>query len=108
MTQFFCKEIFKWNFIWNVQKRYSISKYDRKINCNLGIDPNICYTILEETITKTKGRYYTDKATVRFNKMKYKSSKGITSGILKSIQIRDNVYKQWKLIHPKSQEYLRA
>ena len=27
---------------------------------------------------------------------------------LKSIQFRDNLYKQWKLINPESQEYLRA
>ena len=27
---------------------------------------------------------------------------------MKSIQFRDNLYKQWKLINPESQEYLRA
>ena len=43
-----------------------------------------------------------------FNKHKHKLSKLITCGILKSIQFRDNLYKQWKLINPESQEYLRA
>ena len=28
--------------------------------------------------------------------------------VFKSIQFRDNLYKQWKLINPESQEYLRA
>ena len=48
------------------------------------------------------------KKTVRFRKHKHKLSEWITSGILKSIQFRDNLYKNWKLINPESQEYLNA
>ena len=72
-----------------------------KINCNLGTDPNISYAILEETITKAKDKYFPEK-TVGFHKHKHKRSKWITCGILKLIQFRDNLYKQWKLINPES------
>ena len=71
-----------------------------KISCKLGTDPNISYAILEETITKAKDKYFPEK-NVRFNK--HKLIKWITCGILKSIQFRDNIYKQWNLINPETQ-----
>ena len=48
------------------------------------------------------------KKRVRFHKHEHKLSEWITSGILKYIQFRDNLYKNWKLINPESQEYLNA
>ena len=70
-------------------------------------DPNCTYAVLEGVIKKAKDEWFPEK-TVRFHKHKHKLSKWITSGILKSTQFRDNLYKNWKLIDPESQEYLNA
>ena len=43
--------------------------------------------------------------TVRFDKHKYKMTKWVTTGIIKSIKFRDKVYKQLKSILVNSQEY---
>ena len=42
---------------------------------------------------------------VKFNKYKHKKSMWITQGILRSIQYREQLYKQQKLRHPNSSNY---
>ena len=41
--------------------RFWLQTWPKKINCNLGTDPNISYAILEETITKAKDKYFPEK-----------------------------------------------
>ena len=74
---------------------------------NLMTDPNRTYAVLEGVIKKAKDQLNPEK-TVRFHKHKHKLSEWITNGILKTIQFRDNLYNNWKLINPESQEYLNA
>ncbi len=42
---------------------------------------------------------------IKFNKYKYKKSKWITAGIIKSIQYRDNLYKTNKMTDNDSELY---
>ena len=63
------------------------------LNVNLANDPNNDYEKFEEIITKSYDRHFTDKC-VKFNKYKHKRSNWITSGILKSIEFRDKLYKR--------------
>ena len=55
-------------------------------------DPNVNYTILNETLINLISKYSISK-TVRFNKQKHKLNDWITYGILKSIKNRDKIYK---------------
>lgn len=77
------------------------------IDNNLLVDPNITYDILLEIISKAREKYFPEKK-VRFNKHKHKISEWITTGIIKSIEFRDNLYKKWKMMDPNSQEYRNA
>ncbi len=43
---------------------------------------------------------------IKFNKFKHMKSKWITHGIIKSIQIRDNMYKKYKMTDPNANNYL--
>ena len=78
-----------------------------QIYYNLMTDPNRTYAVLEGVIKKAKDELFPEK-TLRFHKHKHKLSEWITSGILKTIQFRDNLYINRKLINPESQEYLNA
>ena len=78
-----------------------------QIDHNLMTYPNRTYAVLEGVIKKAKDECFPE-ITVRFHIHKHKLSEWITSGILKSIQFRDNLYKNWKLINPESHEYLNA
>ncbi len=42
---------------------------------------------------------------VKYNKYKHKKSKWITSGIIKPIQYRDNLYKKLKTTNPNSIQF---
>ena len=59
------------------------------LNANLATDPNTDYEKFEKIITKTYDKHFPEKR-VKFNKYKHKRSNWITSGILKSIEFRDN------------------
>ena len=78
-----------------------------QIDHNLMTDPNRTYAVLEGVIKKAKDECFPEK-TVRFHKHKHKLNEWITSGILKSIQFCDNLYKNWNLINPESHEYLNT
>ena len=55
--------------------------------------PNTDYEKFKKIITKTYDRHFPEKC-VKFNKNKHKWSNWITSGILKSIEFRDKLYKR--------------
>ena len=50
-------------------------------------------------------RYFFPIRTVKFNKRKHKRTKWITSGIIKSINNRDNLYRKLKETSPDSPLY---
>ena len=64
-----------------------------KIDTDPYANPNENYGILENIINKAKDTNM-PKKTVRFNKYKHCNSKWITSGILRSIKYKDNLYNK--------------
>ena len=66
-----------------------------KINNNLHANPNITYQIIESEIIKAKEKHLPCKR-VKFNKYKHKGKNWITTGILKSIHIRDKLYAKYR------------
>ena len=74
------------------------------LNANLFTDPNIDYNKVEEIIIKSYDKHFPEKY-VKFNKYKHKLSNWITSGILKSIEFRDKLYKRLKMCSSESEEY---
>ena len=67
-------------------------------------DPNVSYQIFENFIQKSYQRHFPEKR-VKFNKYQHKLSNWITTGILKSIEFIDNLYKRLKLCAVDSFEY---
>ena len=74
------------------------------LNVNLFTDPNIDYNKFVKIITKNYDKHFPEKC-VKFNKYKHKLSNWITSGILKSIEFRDKLYKRLKMCSSESDEY---
>ena len=74
------------------------------LNINLATDPNNDYEKFEKIITKSYDRHFPEKC-VKFNKYKHKRSNWITSGILKSIEFRDKLYKRLKTCSSENSEY---
>ena len=70
-------------------------------------DPNINYNILDNILVHAINNYMPLKK-IKFNKHKHKRKKfnWITQGIIKSIQFRDNLYKNMKQAIPSTFEYL--
>ena len=66
-----------------------------KIDTSLQGDPNLTYGIIESEIIKAKEQYLPSRR-VRFNKYKHKDKNWITTDILKSIHVRDNLYSKYK------------
>ena len=73
------------------------------LNANLATDPNTDYEKFEKIITKTSDRNFLEEC-VKFNIYKHKRSNWITSGILKSIEFRDKLYKRLKMCSPENSE----
>ena len=67
------------------------------LNANLASDPNTDYEKFEKIITKTYENHVPEKF-VKFNQYKHKRSNQIRSGILKSIEFRDKLYKSLKSV----------
>ena len=67
-------------------------------------DPNASYQIFENLIQKSYQRHFPEKR-VKFDKYQHKLSNWITTGILKSIEFRDNLYKRLKLCAVDSFKY---
>ena len=71
---------------------------------NINSDPNNNYNIIHNTIQKARTRHLSTKK-VKFNKYKHKKNDWITSGIIKSIKFRDNLYKTLKRTQTDIPEY---
>ena len=71
---------------------------------NLATDPNTDYEKFKTIITKTYDKRFPDKR-VKFNKYKRKRSNWLTSGIHKSIEFRNKLYKRLKTCSQDNDEY---
>ncbi len=74
------------------------------INNDLMVDPNTTYQDLHNVIQVAKNKHRPCKL-VKFDKYKHKKTKCITSGIIKSIQYKDILYKKLKMTHNGSNQF---
>ena len=75
-----------------------------KLNQDINADPNTNYNILITHLSTLRDKHFPLK-TVKYNKYKHKQNKWITTGILKSIQNRDILYKSLKLCEPNTEAF---
>ena len=76
----------------------------RKLNKEKARDPNDNYEIID-MIIKDNIKMFCPVRVVKYHKHKYKKTKWITKGIIKSIKFRDNLYKKLKQTSPDSQNF---
>ena len=74
------------------------------ISSDLMAVPNSEYAKFERIITTAYGKHFPEKR-VKFNKHKHKLSDWITSGILKSIEFRDKLYRRLNKLITDSPDY---
>ena len=74
------------------------------LNSNLMVNPNSEYEKFDDIIQNFYHKHFPEKRE-KFNKYKHKISNWITSGIIKSIEFRDNLYKKWKMSPHDSPDY---
>ena len=86
--------------------REELSRLDipSRLNANLLSDPNIDYGKFEEVLCACFNKHF-PKKWIKVNKYKDKLSPWITSGIIKSIEFRDNLYNKLKACTTDSPEY---
>ena len=86
--------------------REELSRLDipSRLNANLLSDPNIDYGKFEEVLCASFNKHFPEKR-IKVNKCKHKLSPSITSGMIKSIEFRDNLYKKLKACTTDSPEY---
>ena len=86
--------------------REELSRLDilSRLNANMLSDPNIDYGKFEEVLSATFNKHFPEKR-IKVNKYKRKLSPWITTGIIKSIEFRDNLYMKLKACTTKSPEY---
>ena len=75
-----------------------------RLDPNLMTDSNTQYEKFENVLSSTFNKHFPERR-VKFYKYRHKKSKWITSGILKSIEFRDNLYKQVKICSPENPGY---
>ena len=73
-------------------------------NNGLFHDPNDNYGTFEKLVVDAKTRHFKAK-TVHFNRYKHKISPWVTSGILRSIQFRDKIYRNLQSTSPDTENY---
>ena len=97
-----------------VQSEYAFNNFKKgvqSLNIHDSLDnnsfanPNNNYNILINKLTQEKEIHMSDKI-VKFIKQKHKKTTGITTGIIKSIKYRDNLYLRFKHTDPKTASYL--
>ena len=71
---------------------------------NSHADPNGNYGIFENTLISLYNKYLPVKKQ-KYHKYRHKNSFWITTGLMKSIQYRDKLYRSMKLLIPNSVEY---
>ena len=87
------------------KEELSTSLNETLFNVNLDQDPNINYNKLSDLIQNAKNKHMPTKR-VKFKKSKHKKSVWITYGIIKSINYRDNLYKNLKVTSHTAPNYI--
>ena len=75
-----------------------------KINTDILFDPNATYAQIEAELSSHIIEFLPTKR-VKLNKYKHKKTPWITTGIMKSMQKRDTLYRKWKSCKPTSPNY---
>ena len=75
-----------------------------RLNANLFSGPNIDYGKFEKVLSASFNKHFSEKR-IKVNEYKHKLSPWITTGIIKSIEFRDNLYKKLKACTTDSLEY---
>ena len=73
---------------------------------NLMTDPNLAYDIFERITVTAYKKHFPNKR-VKVNKYKHKLSPWVTTGLIKSIEFRDKLYKRLKACPPDNPEHNR-
>ncbi len=68
------------------------------------VNPNTTYQVLHNVVQVAKNKHVPSKL-VKFDKYKHKKTKWITSGIIKSIQYKDNLNKILKMTYHGSTQF---
>ena len=83
----------------NFRKELRSSEISSHLNANLMTDPNPEYDIFERIALSAYEKHFPNKR-VKVNKHKHKLSPWITTGLIKSIEFRDKLYKRLKSCPP--------
>ena len=75
-----------------------------KIDISLGGNPNDNYTKLQDILIKLKEKHLPNK-TIKFNKQKHKKTPWITRSIIKSINLKNRLYKLLRVAPTNSLHY---
>ena len=73
----------------------------------LSTDPNHSYEIFKSTLQESLNKYLPVKK-VKYKKHKHKLRPWISQGLIRSIKVRDKMYRNMKLLDPNSTDYASA
>ena len=90
----------------NFREELHSSDISSHLNANLMTDPNPGYDIFERIALSAYEKHFPNKR-VKVNKHKHKLSPWITTGLIKSIEFRDKLYKRLKSCPQDSPEHNR-
>ena len=90
----------------NFREELRSSDISSHLNANLMTDPNPEYDIFERIALSAYEKHFPNKR-VKVNKHKHKLSPWITTGLIKSIEFRDKLYKRLKFCPQDSPEHNR-
>ena len=90
----------------NFREELRSSDISSHLNANLMTDPNPWYDIFERIALSAYEKHFPNKR-VKVNKHKHKLSPWITTGLIKSIEFRDKLYKRLKSCPQDSPEHNR-
>ena len=79
----------------------------RLLSIDDNTDANCNYNILEDTLVSNLNKYIPIKK-INLNKYRHKKSEWITTGIHKSIEYSDTVYKNMRRMPPETIEFLHV
>ena len=88
----------------NIKKKLSEDKLFELLTNDPTADPNINHNIIDESITRTINMFSKTKP-AKFNKRKHKMSNWITKGIIRSINIRNVMYRKLRTTNSDSEHY---
>ena len=88
----------------NFREELRSSDISSHLNANWMTDPNPGYDIFERIAVNAYEKYFPNKR-IKVNKHKHKLSPWITTGLIKSIEFRDKLYKRQKSCPQDSPEH---